>query len=79
LRCGAIASGIPRRVSLAEDRALRGSLTLNGQPLHSKRTIQLQAGDHLVLETPGGGGYGDPAERLESAHREDLKNGYVTA
>jgi N-methylhydantoinase B/oxoprolinase/acetone carboxylase alpha subunit len=54
-----------------------GAVTLNGQPIHSKRTIQLQAGDRLVLETPGGGGYGDPAQRLEAARDEDRKNGYT--
>jgi N-methylhydantoinase B len=55
-----------------------GSVTLNGSPIHSKRTIQLHAGDHLVLETPGGGGYGDPAERSKTAQDDDLGNGYVT-
>lgn len=55
-----------------------GSVTLNGKFIHSKRTIQLNAGDRLVLETPGGGGYGDPTGRLDAARREDLKNGYVT-
>jgi len=33
----------------------------------------------LVLETPGGGGYGDPTERSEAATREDRRNEYVTA
>jgi N-methylhydantoinase B len=55
-----------------------GSVTLNGRPIHSKRTIQLQVGDRLILETPGGGGYGDPAERSESARAEDVRNGYVS-
>src|SRR6185436_274535 len=52
-----------------------GSVTLNGKPIHSKRTLMLQNGDRLVLETPGGGGYGPAAERAEAAREDDLKNG----
>jgi N-methylhydantoinase B len=55
-----------------------GVVTLNGQPIHSKRTIQLQAGDRLIMDTPGGGGYGDPAQRQEAAKSDDLRNEYVT-
>ena len=50
-----------------------------GQPAPTIDTIQLQAGDRLVLETPGGGGYGDPAQREEAARSRDLRNEYVTA
>ena len=35
-------------------------------------------GGRLVLETPGGGGLGDPAERDPAALRDDVLNGYVS-
>ncbi|MDR7426306.1 MAG: hydantoinase B/oxoprolinase family protein [Armatimonadota bacterium] len=41
--------------------------------LRGKGTIVLSAGDTLVIRTPGGGGYGDPAERdLASLQRDRL-------
>lgn len=54
-----------------------GVASVNGQRIHSKRTIVLQPGDTLLLQTPGGGGYGDPAERSGTAREEDLRNEYV--
>jgi N-methylhydantoinase B len=38
----------------------------------------LAAGDRFVLDTPGGGGIGDPAKRDPKALASDLKDGYVT-
>lgn len=35
-----------------------GSNRLNGEVVPAKVSLQVQAGDRLVLETPGGGGYG---------------------
>jgi N-methylhydantoinase B len=37
-----------------------GRNLLNGQELASKCHIHAMAGDELVIETPGGGGYGQP-------------------
>jgi N-methylhydantoinase B len=39
----------------------RGRTLLNGEELPAKTTRQLEAGDVLRIETPGGGGYGPPA------------------
>jgi N-methylhydantoinase B len=39
----------------------------------------LEAGDIVVVETGGGGGYGDPRERDLAAVEHDLMRGYVTA
>lgn len=39
--------------------------------------IGFPPGGRLVLETPGGGGCGDPAGRLQAARDEDRKNGYT--
>lgn len=39
---------------------------------------KLKKGERIRLETPGGGGYGAPAERKPEAIAEDLRLGYVT-
>jgi N-methylhydantoinase B len=39
----------------------RGRNLLNGEELAPKATGELQAGDRLTLETPGGGGHGRPS------------------
>jgi N-methylhydantoinase B/oxoprolinase/acetone carboxylase alpha subunit len=41
--------------------------------------VVLHAGDELRYRTPGGGGYGDPAERDRELVREDVAEGYVSA
>jgi N-methylhydantoinase B len=47
-------------------------------PMVSKlHGAKLAAGRRLRLETPGGGGYGDPAARDEEARRRDAALGYV--
>ncbi len=38
----------------------------------------LQAGDSVIIETGGGGGYGDPRGRSLDAIALDLKRGYIT-
>jgi N-methylhydantoinase B len=40
--------------------------------------VVLRAGDELRYRTPGGGGYGDPAERDRELVREDVAEGYVS-
>ncbi|MBM3554115.1 MAG: hydantoinase B/oxoprolinase family protein [Alphaproteobacteria bacterium] len=49
-------------------------------PMASKLVgLKLRRGERLRLETPGGGGYGDPARRAPEARARDLALGYVTA
>jgi N-methylhydantoinase B len=38
----------------------------------------LHKGDRLVIETAGGGGYGDPLERSGAHVREDVRNGKIS-
>jgi N-methylhydantoinase B len=38
----------------------------------------IPAGDRVILETPGGGGIGDPVKRSREAVARDLKNGLIT-
>lgn len=44
----------------------------------SKRETRLNTGDRLVLETAGGGGYGDPRQRDAGRLAEDVANGKVS-
>ena len=41
--------------------------------------IKIKQGQHLRLETPGGGGFGPAWERDPTAVAEDVRLGYVTA
>jgi N-methylhydantoinase B len=56
-------------------------VTLNPGPsardLRGKETVALRAGDLVLIETSGGGGFGPPAERLASAREADRRGGYV--
>jgi N-methylhydantoinase B len=47
-------------------------------PMGSKaQGIELRRGDRIRLETPGGGGWGDPSRRDPAARAHDLAQGYV--
>lgn len=49
-------------------------------PMASKMVgIKLARGQSVLLETPGGGGYGAPTEREPSRVAEDVRLGYVSA
>jgi N-methylhydantoinase B len=49
-------------------------------PMVSKMIgIQLKKGQKVRLETPGGGGHGDPARRAPEAIARDVRLGYVSA
>ncbi|SEO41347.1 N-methylhydantoinase B [Methylobacterium sp. ap11] len=48
-------------------------------PMVSKVTdVRIKAGERVRLETPGGGGFGHPAERNRDALQRDLRLGYVS-
>ena len=61
----------------ARSRILRrdGSVT----EIPSKTVTTLQPGDRLLVETAGGGGYGDPKARATDAVRADVANGKGSA
>ncbi len=50
----------------------------DGTPFASKGKQIVPAGRRLVLELPGGGGFGDPAERDPADVENDKLQGYVT-
>jgi len=52
--------------------------TASGRQLKSKGRQSVGHGDRLVLELPGGGGYGSPLERDPARVREDVQDGLVS-
>jgi len=68
------ADGAPNRVAVE-----RGGETYTPLHLSKEQGIAISEGDAITVETPGGGGYGDPARRGEAAKAKDLARGYYTA
>ena len=57
-----------------------GRVTLDdGTVLKGKGRQRIPAGAKLILELPGGGGYGDPKKRSAELVKADLEAGYITA
>jgi N-methylhydantoinase B len=56
-----------------ELRAADGSL----RRLPAKGSLDLAPGEELIVQTPGGGGYGPPAKRLTASHHLDEENGLL--
>lgn len=56
-------------------------LSAEGQltAVNAYTTYEAQAGDVIMIDTAGGGGYGPPAERSPELARTDMENGYVSA
>jgi len=50
----------------------------DGTPFPTKGKQTVPAGRRLIMEFPGGGGWGPPAERDPAAVADDLRQGYVT-
>ena len=58
----------------------KGRLRLeSGQELRNKGFQVVPAEDRLIVEMPGGGGYGDPLTRDPASVADDVQNGLVTA
>ncbi len=53
-------------------------LLLDGKPIDPKTGFTLRPGQELVLETPGGGGYGSPSERSIDALERDRAMGLTS-
>lgn len=52
--------------------------TTEGTPLPPKGRVMVQATDRVVLELPGGGGYGDPYSREPWRVADDVRGGLVS-
>ena len=46
--------------------------------LSKDQGIRIQEGDRVVIDTPGGGGYGDPLARAPEQVLRDVARGYYT-
>lgn len=55
-----------------------GEIQVNDERVDPKRQYVLERGDRVRLRTPGGGGYGDPAERDPAARQKDRDMGFVS-
>ncbi|MBV2143430.1 hydantoinase B/oxoprolinase family protein [Falsochrobactrum sp. TDYN1] len=56
-----------------------GSVALDdGTKLRPKGWQQVPAGRRLVLQLPGGGGFGDPVKRSPEAKAQDVLKGYIS-
>ena len=63
--------GVPHRYRLRSGRRVRVLETKEvGVPVHP--------GDVFLIESGGGGGWGDPRRRTREARTADLENGFVT-
>ncbi len=69
----------PARGRNGGDDGVAGRVYLDdGTPFRSKGKQTIPAERHLILELPGGGGWGDPAERDPAAVENDATQGYVS-
>jgi N-methylhydantoinase B len=50
----------------------------SGRPVPPKSRTEVKPGEVVVMHTPGGGGFGPPAERDRDLIRRDVEFGYVT-
>ena len=68
----------PARGRAGGDRGAPGELLLQGgRVLPGKGSHQIDPTDRLIVRTPGGGGYGDPQRRPETARAADRSAGYA--
>ena len=57
----------------------RGELIVNGKRVDRSRSeVVLQPGDEILFQTPGGGGFGSPAERDRRLVADDLDKGFIS-
>lgn len=61
-------AGAPGRIRIGDD----------GPDLPGKGEVRVKAGETLLFETPGGGGFGDPQAREREAVRRDLHEGLIS-
>jgi N-methylhydantoinase B len=56
-----------------------GVSLVSGKPIRSKGRQTVPGGDFIRLELPGGGGFGDPAERDPDQVASDVADGFITS
>jgi N-methylhydantoinase B/oxoprolinase/acetone carboxylase alpha subunit len=67
------------RVKRRGDTEFRTFADVFGTASPSKFTnVELQEGDEVLIDSPGGGGYGDPRERDRALVEADVRQGFVS-
>jgi len=56
----------------------KAQFLVNGKPGNPYGLTRLQAGDTVVMDAAGGGGYGDPKQRDHEALKRDIDEGRVS-
>ncbi|HJP20324.1 MAG: hydantoinase B/oxoprolinase family protein [Alphaproteobacteria bacterium] len=69
----------PPRGLLGGEAGSAGQDLVNGQAIAPKSRSELQMGDEVIFQTPGGGGLFPPSERSDERIEADIVNGLVTA
>ena len=64
-------AGQPNRIEIQQ-----GGRTFVPVHLSKDQDIQLRRGDVINVQTPGGGGYGNPSDRSAKLMAKDVKHGY---
>ena len=60
--------------------APRERITMNnGDVIPGKGEFKMNPGQTMIVETPGGGGFGDPSSRDAQAVEADLGNNLISA
>lgn len=60
-------------------RGANGKVAISdGTQVTDKGMYKIPAGERVILQTPGGGGYGNPADRCKKALERDLSDGLVS-
>jgi N-methylhydantoinase B len=54
-----------------------GALSIDGQPADPKRQHVLKPGGTILMQTPGGGGYGSGGQRSKDAIERDRQMGFI--
>lgn len=69
----------PRGREGGSDGALAGMRLSSGRELHGKTLHLVPRGERLILELPGGGGFGDPGTRDPHMVAAEMRAGLITA
>ena len=68
----------PPRGLLGGEAGAPGRDYVNNKPIPAKVRLDVQSGDIVTFDTPGGGGFGPPRERAPERVLLDLKSGLIT-
>jgi len=75
-----VAAGVDGGRDGRRARLIRNFGTPQQEELFSKTAnIALEAGESVRIETPGGGGYGEPSARPRARVAQDLADGKISA